>query len=86
VVVKKDTEMLPVTESSLNEADDLISLDELNEAVILHNLRSRFDRDVIYVLLPSSSSSPLLFLSLLIDIHRIHGGGAESLPAPRAVR
>lgn len=48
VVVKKD-ETLPFTESSLKEANDLISLDELNEAVILHNLRARYSRDIIYV-------------------------------------
>ena len=51
IVVKKD-QVLPVLESSLRNADDLISLDELNQPVILHNFRERYLNNDIYVRQP----------------------------------
>jgi myosin heavy subunit len=38
-----------ITDASLLIVDDMIGLSEMHEAVILHNLRSRFMEDKIYV-------------------------------------
>ena len=61
-MVKKD-QILPLLESSLKTVDDMISLDELNQAVILHNLRERYHRDEIYVRRPCHSLRSILALA-----------------------
>eukprot|EP01124_Arcella_intermedia_P008518 TRINITY_DN1538_c0_g4_i2.p1 TRINITY_DN1538_c0_g4~~TRINITY_DN1538_c0_g4_i2.p1 ORF type:complete len:877 (+),score=264.44 TRINITY_DN1538_c0_g4_i2:40-2670(+) len=45
-VLEKDTEA--VIPSTLSDVDDMIHLDAISEAIILHNLRQRYDRDVVY--------------------------------------
>eukprot|EP01125_Pyxidicula_operculata_P015030 TRINITY_DN5079_c0_g4_i1.p1 TRINITY_DN5079_c0_g4~~TRINITY_DN5079_c0_g4_i1.p1 ORF type:complete len:1822 (+),score=626.20 TRINITY_DN5079_c0_g4_i1:45-5510(+) len=47
VTVKKD-EVISYSEDTLETTDDLITLDELNEAIILHNLKERYKNDAIY--------------------------------------
>ncbi len=43
---------LEINESSLENSDDMCTLEELHESIILHNLRERYQEDVIYVRLP----------------------------------
>ncbi len=43
----------PVEEKSLADYDNLIQLSNLNEALILHNLRERFVKDKIYTYISS---------------------------------
>lgn len=43
------SEVIIFTPDSLALSDDLTTLNTLNEAVILHNLRQRFFNDDIYV-------------------------------------
>jgi len=43
-----ETKILPIRNTLAMAVDDLITLDELNEAVILHILRLRYSHDVIY--------------------------------------
>lgn len=38
----------------VNVLDDMLLLSELNEASILHNIRLRFNKDIIYVSFTSS--------------------------------
>lgn len=40
---------IPITPSSLLMVNDMVSLPELNEAVILHLLKTRYEEDSIYV-------------------------------------
>jgi myosin heavy subunit len=44
-----ENKTLPIRNVLSFAVDDLIILDELNEAVILHNLRQRYANDIIYV-------------------------------------
>jgi len=47
VTLKKD--VFPFSPASTTIADDLITLDELSEPVILYNVQKRFSTDIIYV-------------------------------------
>lgn len=47
LVTKKDIHL--IVEGSLRVVDDLITLDELNEPVLLFNLKERYAQDKIYV-------------------------------------
>ena len=48
VAVQKKA-VIPYNENSIQGVDDLIKLDELNEPVILENLKRRYEADKIYV-------------------------------------
>lgn len=50
VTVKRDA-LIPVTSSSFHLEDDLIRLNNLNEAVISFNLEHRYNEDTVYVCL-----------------------------------
>lgn len=47
IVVENATQN--ITDASLMVVDDMITLSEMHEAVILHNLKVKFDADLIYV-------------------------------------
>lgn len=47
--MKKSTHTQSYNATSLVDADDLIVLDELTDPVILHVLRERYKKNVIYV-------------------------------------
>jgi myosin heavy subunit len=47
LAAKKDIQL--IVPGSLQVVDDLITLDELNEPVLLHNLKERYLEDKIYV-------------------------------------
>lgn len=47
IVVENATQN--ITDASLLVVDDMITLAEMHEAVILYNLKSKFDKDLIYV-------------------------------------
>ena len=53
-VNRKQTE--PVNEALLKSYDDMISLDMISEPLILHNVKQRYEKDIIYVRRPSSQS------------------------------
>jgi myosin heavy subunit len=40
--------VLRISEESLVECNDMVSIDDLNEGVILHNLARRFEKGSIY--------------------------------------
>lgn len=61
LVTKKDIRL--IVEGSLRVVDDLITLDELNEPVLLYNLKERYSEDKIYVCTVSAVSQCLESLS-----------------------
>ena len=50
---KETKGVLPMDEQSLQSLDNMVKLNDLNEASILHNLRMRFKKDVIYTYVSS---------------------------------
>ena len=52
-VVAADKDMPHVHPSSLQMMENMIQLEELNEGAILHNLRSRYDENLIYTYISS---------------------------------
>lgn len=47
------SQLAKVAKSVLDKSvDDLVQMDDINEAMIVHNLRKRFKNDQIYVRLP----------------------------------
>ena len=53
--------LLHMDDQSLNPIDDMVTLSDLSEASILHNLRLRFRTNDIYTYV-SSKASPILFI------------------------
>lgn len=80
LVVKKD-QVMPLLDSGLEIVDDMISMDELNQAVILHNLRERYKKSEIYV--PGITQRKPGLSSL--DLYWEHCCLCESLRRPWAI-
>jgi hypothetical protein len=54
------SQLAKVAKSVLDKSvDDLVQMDDINEAMIVHNLRKRFKNDHIYVRCPPPQSSAL---------------------------
>jgi myosin heavy subunit len=54
----EENQTLPVrTKTPIQDIDDLIKIDDLNEASVLHNLKKRYSQDKIYVRPPLNSIS-----------------------------
>ena len=45
---KVSAKCLPMDEQSLGEVENMVLLNDLNEAALLHNVRKRFHKDIIY--------------------------------------
>ena len=65
-----------VNPPKFNLADDMADLTYLNEASVIHNLRQRYEADLIYVILPISS------LILNIDLFWSVFGHSKSIQKP----
>ena len=66
LTAKTSKSCLPADEQSLTSIDDMVILNDLNEPALLHNLRIRFKRDIIYTYVSSIlvSVNPFKSLSL----------------------
>ena len=54
-----------VNPAKFDKADDMAELTHLNEASVVHNLHTRYQSDLIYVVLPTADAVPcMLILSL----------------------
>ena len=69
-------------EQSLQSLDNMVKLNDLNEASILHNLRLRFKKDIIYTYVSSIliSVNPFKLLPLytpeVLDSYKARGANA----------
>lgn len=80
--VKSNESVLPRSSDSLVDIDDMICLNELNEASMLWNLKLRYEKNLIYVCLSSSfitATKVIYYLSIYKDIHWKYINSRESV-------
>jgi hypothetical protein len=77
--------IMKMNEGTLKIVDDMITLDEINEPIILNNIKQRYLKDHIYVrrayLARSRFPSPLY-----VDIYRPNARICESIPNLKPIR
>jgi len=61
-----------VNPPKFNLAEDMADLTYLNEASVIHNLRQRYENDLIYV-------RPCMVMCLIVDVFRIVLGDGQSV-------
>jgi hypothetical protein len=77
---------MKMNEDSLKIVEDMIKLDEINEPIILNNIRHRYLKDNIYVLPIWLLPIPIKIHSYLIDLHWSDVGLGKSVSSLVAVR
>lgn len=83
--VSSNQSLPKVHASSLKHAENMVSMEELNEAAILHNLRQRFDEDIIYTYISSILVSVNPFKVLPIYSAAVMGQYRKALAARQPI-